>query len=85
MRLMLSIPINVNQQVMGVFFLDKIAIGFMADILYIKGFICYEEFQSILDARTAGDLDGIIDKMLRGEFNGHKKGEGYITDVRGRS
>lgn len=60
---------------------SKLAIGFMADILYIKGIICYEEYEAVLEAKSPTDLDMIVDKMLRGEFNGYRKGEGYITDL----
>lgn len=58
--------------------MDKTSIGFLADILYIKGHISFEEFEAIQDVNHPSDLDVIVDKMLRGEFNGHRRGEGYI-------
>lgn len=59
--------------------MDKLMIGFMADVLYIKGIICYEEFEAMMDARVPSDLEVIVEKMLGGNFNGYKKGESYIT------
>lgn len=58
--------------------MDKLAIGFLADILYIKGIICFEEFSDMQDVAQASDLGTIVDKMLKQEYNAHKRGEGYI-------
>lgn len=63
--------------------MDKLVLGFIADVLYIKGFISYDEFQAILDIKKPEDLNVFTEKMLRGEFSAHRKGEGYITDIRG--
>lgn len=57
----------------------KLAIGFIADVLYIKGIISYDEFNAVQEARTATDIGEIVERMLRGDFNGYKRGEGYIT------
>ena len=57
---------------------DKLAIGFMADILYIKGIICFEELEDILDANHASDLDTITHKMLTSQYNLVKRGEAYV-------
>jgi len=32
-----------------------------------------------MDAKKPEDLDMIIDKILRGEYRGYKKGESYLT------
>lgn len=57
--------------------MDKIAIQFFADVLYLKGLLCFEELEAILDARNPEDLDAIFEKMFRGEFNPYKRGEPY--------
>ena len=61
--------------------MDKLVLGFLADILYIKGFICFDEFEAIQEVKTPSDLDGLVEKLLRGEFNAHRKGEGYVFDA----
>lgn len=59
---------------------NQLSIGFLADILYIKGIICYEEFDAMQKATQASDLNVIVDRMLRSDFNVYKRGEGYVTD-----
>ncbi len=56
--------------------LDKITLKFLADVLYIKGVICSEELEDILEVKTMDDLDNIIDKMLDDEYI-LKRGETY--------
>lgn len=58
--------------------MDKVTLKFLADVLYIKGILCYEEFEDIMDAKTFVDLDKIIEKMLRSEYNVYRRGEGYV-------
>lgn len=60
--------------------MDKLALGFLADILYIKGIICFEEYEAIQEVTHPSDLNDIVEKMLRGEFNAKRQGEGYIAD-----
>lgn len=62
--------------------MDKVVLKFLADVLYIKGFICFEEFDAIMDAKNPSDLDDIVEKMIRGEFNVYKQGEGYVRCAR---
>lgn len=57
----------------------KSVLGFIADVLYIKGLICYDEFESIMDAKSDEELGHIVEKLLRGDFNAYKKGESYGT------
>lgn len=45
-------------------------------MLYIKGVICSEELEDILEVKTMDDLDNIIDKMLDDEYI-LKRGETY--------
>lgn len=58
--------------------MDKTALGFLADVLYIKGLIYFDEFEAIMEASTPQDLGEIVEKMLRGEYTGHRKGEPYV-------
>lgn len=58
--------------------MDKITLGFLADVLYIKGIICFEEFEAIQEVCKATDIDQIVENMLRGVYNGKRKGESYI-------
>lgn len=62
--------------------MDKVVLKFLADVLYVKGFIYFDEFEDIMDASTPEDLDVIVDKMLRGEYNAYKRGEGYVREPR---
>jgi hypothetical protein len=60
---------------------EKLTLGFMADVLYIQGLIPYEMFEAIQDVKTANDLEDIVERMLRSEFNLFKRGEHrIITD-----
>lgn len=58
--------------------MDKTAIGLLADVLYIKGVICYEEFEAIQEVTTHEDVENFVEKLLRGGFNVYKKGEAYL-------
>lgn len=60
----------------------KLAIGFIADVLYFKGIINAEELEAIYDVKNPSDLQIIVDKMVRGEYFG-KRGEGYIFNANG--
>lgn len=57
--------------------MDKLLIALFADILYIKGIICYDEFEALMDLKDPSDLDDFTEKLLRGEFNVYRKGEHY--------
>ena len=59
--------------------MDKVLLKFIADVLYVKGYIYYSEFEAMMGVRNADDLDRIIEGMLNDEFKGYKKGEGYTT------
>jgi hypothetical protein len=63
--------------------MDKCAIGFLADVLYIKGVICFEEFEDMQNVVHPSDLQDIVEKMLRSEYNGYRRGEGYVLTVDG--
>lgn len=63
--------------------MDKLTLGFIADILYLKGIICFEEFQDIQEITQPSDMTDIIDKMIGGKYNVYKRGEGYVLDVIG--
>lgn len=57
--------------------MDKICLKFFADVLYIKGFLLYDEYEDIMEVESIDDLDVIVDKMLKEEYN-PKRGEGYV-------
>lgn len=58
--------------------MDKITLKFLADVLYIRGLICFEMFDDIMEAKIPEDLDDIVEKFIRGTYNVYKKGEGYV-------
>lgn len=58
--------------------MDKQVLGFLADILYIKGIIYYDEFEAIQNVTKPSDLQDIVEGMLCGQFNGYKRGEAYV-------
>ena len=53
------------------------SIQLMADILYIKGIICHDEFECLLDIQTSSDAEKFTEKLLCGDFNVYKRGEHY--------
>ena len=63
--------------------MDKLAIGFIADLLYLKGFLCWEEFEAIQNMEKPEDMTAFIDKLIGGEFNVYKRGEVYTTATAG--
>lgn len=67
--------------------MDKTAIGLMADVLYIKGYINFDEYEAIMNIKTPTDVDALVERLLtdgkEGGFNGNKgskkvRGEGYL-------
>jgi hypothetical protein len=58
--------------------MDKLTLGLLADILYFKGIICFEEFEALQEMRDASDIEPFVEKLARGEFNVYKRGETYI-------
>lgn len=59
--------------------MDKVVLGFVADVLYLKGLICFEELEGIMDAKDPADLGDVFEKMIRGEYNVYKRGEPYTN------
>ncbi len=59
--------------------MDKVVIKFIADLLYSKDLLFFDEFEAIMSAKTPEDLDVIIENILRGEYHGYRKGESYLT------
>ena len=55
----------------------KVMLKFIADVLYIKEVICFEELDAIYDSVNADDLDNVFEKMMKGEFNVYRRGESY--------
>lgn len=62
----------------------KLVLGFIADLLYFKGLLCYEEIDAILDMKDASDVERFIERLSRGEFNVYKRGEVYTDYGAGR-
>jgi hypothetical protein len=60
--------------------LDKLTIGLLADILYTKEIICFEELQGLMDIKHPTDVDAFVERMMRGEFNVYKRGEHYSQE-----
>ena len=58
----------------------RVAIQLFADILYIKGILCYDEFECLLDIQTSSDAEQFTEKLLRGDFNVYKRGEHYTIN-----
>jgi hypothetical protein len=57
---------------------EKLTLGFLADVLYLKGVILYEEFEAIQSVKSANDLETIVERMLTDDFNQFKRGEHRI-------
>jgi hypothetical protein len=57
--------------------MNKTVIGFIADVLYLKGLINYDEFEAIMDVHSEVDLGIVVERMFGGDFNAYKKGETY--------
>lgn len=57
--------------------MDKIVIQLFADILYIKGIICFDEMQEIMNMKTPSDVESFTEKLIRGDHNAYKRGEVY--------
>lgn len=62
--------------------MDKTVLGFVADVLYLKGIICYDELEAIMDVKSPKDLGDVFERMIRSEFNVYKKGESYGTLIK---
>lgn len=56
---------------------DKVIVQLFADILYVKGILCYDEIDHLLDMSTVGDVENFTDKMFGGVFSAYKRGEAY--------
>lgn len=54
--------------------MDKILLKFFSDVLYLKGVICFDELEDIMECCTPNDLDNVFDKMMRGEYNAYRRG-----------
>lgn len=55
--------------------MDKIVLKFIADLLYVKGMLYFEEFDAIMNVKSPSDLDDIIDNMMREVYSPYKKGD----------
>lgn len=55
--------------------MDKIVIQFFSDVLYLKGIICLDEYEDILDCCIPSDLDKVFEKMMKDEYNAYRRGD----------
>lgn len=59
----------------------KIIIGLFADILYMRGLLCFDEMESLLDIKNESDVFAFSERLLRGDFNAYKRGEIYSESI----
>ena len=57
---------------------SMVVLKFLADVLYVKGYIYFKEYEAILDSSTPEDLDKIVERMLHDDFSPYMRGECYI-------
>lgn len=55
--------------------MDKLLVKFLADVLYLKEVICFEEYEGIMDIRSYSDMDEVFEKMMKEEYNAYRRGE----------
>ena len=53
----------------------KIILKFLADVLYLKGVLCFEEYDGIMECCNTSDLDCIFERMMKEDFNNYKRGD----------
>ena len=59
--------------------MDKVLLKFITDVLYLKGVLCFNEFEDIMECCKAEDLDEVFEKMMRGQYNAYRRGDvGWI-------
>ena len=55
--------------------MDKVVLKFFTDVLYLKGILCFEEYDGIMDCSCYKDLDNVFEKMMREEYNNYRRGD----------
>ena len=55
--------------------MDKILLKFIADVLYLKEVICFDEYEGIMEVQKYEDLDIVFEKMMKEEYNAYRRGE----------
>lgn len=55
----------------------RVVAELLADILFLKNIICFEEYEAIMEIKNSSDVEAFTDKLIRGEFNVYKRGEHY--------
>lgn len=56
-------------------YLDKIILKFFTDVMYLKGIICLDEFEDIMDCCNANDLENVFEKMITDKYDIFRRGE----------
>lgn len=54
--------------------IDKVVLKFIADVLYLKGVIFFEELEAIMECRDCNDLDEVFERMMKEDFNAYRRG-----------
>lgn len=55
--------------------MDKVILKFFTDVMYLKGILCYEELDAIMDCANHNDLDCVFESMMKEEYNNYKRGD----------
>ena len=61
--------------------LDKVVLKFLADVLYIKGILSFDEFEDVMAVSSMSDLDVIVERMLCSEYNSYKSAKNEKRDI----
>lgn len=62
---------------------EKTILGFVSDVLFLKGVVCYEEYEAMQAAKSHEDVNEIVEGMLRSSFNQFKRGVHHNVKVEG--
>ena len=53
--------------------MDKVLLKFFSDVLFLKGVICYDELDDIMNVCVPSDLDKIFEKMMKEEYDVYRR------------
>ena len=54
---------------------NKVLLKFISDLLYLKGLICFEEYEDIMSMSCCSDCDVVIEKIFKEEYNVYRRGD----------
>ena len=55
--------------------MDKTVLKFFADVMYLKGILCYDEYDAIMSCCDGDDLEDVFENMLTDQYNIFRRGE----------